>query len=123
MLGLNGAKLSIYYAKLLLGSSNFFLTTTDNMKQFFQPQAFEHIQLLKTIKQAIALTSALGEQYLWVDALCVVQNGPDKFDHLNAMASLYANSTLTIVAGQNGHADAASEVWMESPSLDWLSRK
>ncbi|KAM0511516.1 hypothetical protein ACHAPE_009768 [Trichoderma viride] len=88
------------------GSTNFFLTTTDNVRQLFQPQVFEHIQLPKTIKQAIALTLALGEQYLWVDALCIVQNGSDKIDHLNAMASLYANSTLTIVAGQDGHADA-----------------
>lgn len=88
------------------GSANFFFTTTENMRQLFQPQAFEHIQLPKTIKQAIALTSALGEQYLWVDALCIVQNGPDKMDHLNAMASLYANSALTIVAGEDSHADA-----------------
>ncbi|KAL7897578.1 heterokaryon incompatibility protein domain-containing protein [Trichoderma sp. SZMC 28014] len=88
------------------GSTNFFLTTTENMGQLFQPQAFEHNKLPKTIKQAIALTSALGEQYLWVDSLCIVQNGPDKIDHLNAMASLYANSTLTIVAGEDDHADA-----------------
>jgi hypothetical protein len=88
------------------GSTNFFLTTTDNVRQLFQPQALEQIRLPKTIKQAIALTSALGEQYLWVDALCIVQNGPDKFDQLNAMASLYAHSTLTIVAGEDDHADA-----------------
>ncbi|KAL7906104.1 heterokaryon incompatibility protein domain-containing protein [Trichoderma velutinum] len=90
------------------GSTNTFLTTTSNMKQLFQPHAFEekHIQLPKTIKQAIALTSALGEQYLWVDSLCIVQDGPDKVDQLNAMASLYANSSLTIVAGEGGHADA-----------------
>ncbi|KAL6904434.1 heterokaryon incompatibility protein domain-containing protein, partial [Trichoderma evansii] len=90
------------------GNPNFFLTTTSNMRELFQSQAFEqkHIQLPKTTKQAIALTSALGEQYLWVDALCIVQDGPDKLDQLNAMASLYANSILTIVAGEGGHADA-----------------
>ena len=90
------------------GNTNFFLTTTSNIQDLCQTQALEqpHIRLPKTLEQAISLALALGEQYIWIDALCIVQDGPDKADQLNAMASLYANSTLTIVAGEGGHADA-----------------
>ena len=90
------------------GHANAFLTTTDNIEQLYQPGALEQqlVRLPKTIKQAIALTSALDEQYLWVDALCIVQDGQDKADQLNAMASLFSNATLTIVAAEGEHADA-----------------
>lgn len=90
------------------GSKNNFTTTVDNVLHLSQPQGLEkeHVRLPKTVKQAIELTSALGELYLWVDALCIVQDGEDKADQLNAMASLYANAILTIVAADGAHADA-----------------
>ena len=90
------------------GGTNAFLTMTDNVVQLSEPGALEaeHVRLPKTIQQAIALTQALDEQYLWVDALCIVQDGQDKADQLNAMASLFSNATLTIVDAGGGHADA-----------------
>ncbi len=90
------------------GHTNTFLTKMENVEQLLQPNALhpDHVQLPKTIAQAIALTLALDEQYLWVDALCIVQDGPDKSDQLNAMASLFTNATLVIVAAEGGHADA-----------------
>ncbi len=90
------------------GDTNAFLTTTDNIEQLYEPGALEQqlVRLPKIIKQAIALTSALDEQYLWVDALCIIQDGQDKADQLNSMASLYANANLTIVAAKGEHAGA-----------------
>ena len=52
-----------------------------------------------TIKDAMTVTQALGERYLWVDALCIVQDDwAAKPPLLNAMAALYAKARLTIVA-------------------------
>ena len=53
-----------------------------------------------TIRDAIHLVEALGERYLWVDCLCVVQDAdPDELSTmLRAMAYIYASAELTIVA-------------------------
>jgi Heterokaryon incompatibility protein (HET) len=53
----------------------------------------------KTIQDAIQLTRLIGEKFLWVDSLCIVQD--DKEDvkmHLDGMGSIYANAYATIVA-------------------------
>lgn len=44
------------------------------------------------------LTLALGEQYLWVDTLCVIQGDDTETVHqLNLMGTFYASAILTIV--------------------------
>ncbi|KAJ9640275.1 hypothetical protein H2199_005814, partial [Coniosporium tulheliwenetii] len=48
----------------------------------------------QTIRDAMSVTKALGIRYLWVDALCIVQDDYDsKCVHLQAMASIYAAAT------------------------------
>ena len=65
------------------------------------------IVLPRTIRDAIHLVSELREKYLWIDSLCVIQD--DELDlQLNAMASIYAGATFTLViAGGN---DAGSGI-------------
>ena len=60
-----------------------------------------------TIMHAIDLTRVLGVQYLWVDALCIVQDETDdlKAQELNKMSYIYQNACLTIVAADGFHAD------------------
>lgn len=92
------------------GGTNSFLTTKDLLPSLYKPGVLDQsrraiLGLPRTISQAIALVKALGERYLWVDALCIVQDGDEKRDHLNAMASIYANAILTIVAAGGTGAD------------------
>ena len=48
---------------------------------------------------AINLTSRLGHQYLWIDSLCIIQDSAEDWNRESSlMASIYANSTLTIAA-------------------------
>ena len=56
--------------------------------------------LPETIRDAIRLVQSLGQRYLWVDRLCIIQND-DENKHLNIMRmdAIYSNSYLTIVAG------------------------
>ena len=55
--------------------------------------------LPKTIRDVIALTRQLGEKFLWVDSLCIVQdNYEEKEEHLSCMGSIYANAYVTVAA-------------------------
>ncbi|KIM97023.1 hypothetical protein OIDMADRAFT_169797 [Oidiodendron maius Zn] len=58
-----------------------------------------------TIRDAIYLTRKLGEKYLWVDCLCIVQDADSMEQSLKAMAAIYASAEFTIVdaAGQNAN--------------------
>lgn len=60
-----------------------------------------------TIVSAIGFTSAIGERYLWVDALCIVQddNFQRKQEQLNSMTAIYANASLVIVVADGAHSD------------------
>jgi Heterokaryon incompatibility protein (HET) len=63
-------------------------------------------QLPNTIKDAINMVEYLGERYLWVYALCIVQDDDRwKYHQINNMASIYANSHLTIIAADGDDAN------------------
>ncbi|KAK8011682.1 heterokaryon incompatibility protein-domain-containing protein [Apiospora arundinis] len=51
------------------------------------------------IRHSMDLIRALGERYLWADALCIVQDDAEQTAHqLRLMGDLYASATFTIVA-------------------------
>lgn len=53
----------------------------------------------QTIRDAMKVTKYLGERYLWVDSLCIVQDDKGSISrNLNAMHRIYANSALCLVA-------------------------
>lgn len=55
--------------------------------------------LPKTIQEAIHATRELGIPYLWVDALCIVQDDDeDRSRELASMAQIYRHATVTISA-------------------------
>lgn len=64
-------------------------------------------KLPQTIEDAINLTERLGYQYLWVDALCLIQDdlAEDKQRHLDRMDAVYNCSALTIVAASGHHGN------------------
>ncbi|KAF9481326.1 HET-domain-containing protein [Pholiota conissans] len=56
-----------------------------------------NIPLPQTITDAIFATHKLGLRYLWVDALCIIQDSDeDKVKELSVMAHIYRDSYLTI---------------------------
>ncbi|KAH7082887.1 heterokaryon incompatibility protein-domain-containing protein [Paraphoma chrysanthemicola] len=57
----------------------------------------EHIS--PTVRDAMQVVRAIGERYLWVDAICLAPDDKTKLvEQLQLMGSIYASARLTIVA-------------------------
>lgn len=92
------------------GNATTVKTTKRNLTDFKKPGSIRsdssNLAIPNTIRDALRLVSLLGEKYLWVDSLCIVQDEQHtKRLHLNSMASIYANACFTIVAADGNNAD------------------
>lgn len=59
----------------------------------------------KTIKDAMIVCKDIGIRYLWVDALCIVQDDPGKLQQIKNMHHVYAGAALTIIAASGDNAN------------------
>jgi hypothetical protein len=76
------------------------LLTVDTLDAKTQGLRLE--DLSQTIRDAIEVTAKLGYRYLWIDALCIIQDDQkDKRLEIEAMGSIYRNATLTIAASDS----------------------
>ncbi|KAF9479151.1 HET-domain-containing protein [Pholiota conissans] len=72
-------------------------TTTANINAYIREGI--NVPLPQTITDAILVTHRLGIRYLWVDALCIIQDSSeDKDNELGIMAHIYRDAYLTISA-------------------------
>lgn len=72
-------------------------TVTTKSSMVDKIKGFELESLPKTIQDALEVTRKLGFQYLWVDALCIIQDDPkDQAIEINLMGDIYRDSSLTI---------------------------
>ncbi|KAI7782019.1 hypothetical protein LA080_013957 [Diaporthe eres] len=89
-----------------------------------------HLSLPQVIRHTIALVPRLGERYLWVDSLCIMQDDAECLErHICHMASIYAAALFTIVAADGADADhgipgikGVSRARKLQPSLKLTSR-
>lgn len=59
-----------------------------------------------TIRDAVSLVHKAGIRYLWVDALCLVQDDPDDMKNgIGIMDTVYEQSLFTLVAATGVDAD------------------
>ncbi|KAF4627631.1 hypothetical protein G7Y89_g10524 [Cudoniella acicularis] len=83
--------------------------TTLNKSTMMQPGILNkiHTMIPRTIRDAIDLVKSLKERYLWVDALCLIQNDPEDLQiGVNVMDDIYERAITTIVAACGDNADA-----------------
>jgi hypothetical protein len=70
-----------------------------------------------TIRDAMDLVEAVGERFLWVDSLCIVQDDPEiRDEQIQIMDLIYGNALFTIMAATGDNADAGL------PGVRWGSR-
>ncbi|GKU06487.1 tol protein [Fusarium langsethiae] len=104
-----------------------------NLDWFQQDSALENMweQVPATIQHAVELVRLIGEEYIWVDRLCIVQDDYEtKQEQINQMAFIYGNAYFTIVAtaahsaeeGLKGIKDVSPSmyhnVWPERANMD-----
>lgn len=76
------------------------MTTQDNLKNHIE-RGIDLKDLPQTFQDAIQVVRGLKLRYLWIDALCIIQNEDHHEDwkrECGNMASIYRNSHLTIAA-------------------------
>jgi hypothetical protein len=87
------------YAALsyIWGGPQQFLTLRDNVDA--KMARIEIEDLPGTLRDAVLVCRAIGMQWLWVDALCIIQDDPqDKLEQLKDMGKVYQSASLTIIA-------------------------
>jgi hypothetical protein len=58
--------------------------------------------LPQTVQDAISVAKAIPVDYLWIDAMCILQDSAeDKAREIERMAQIYSQSTVTIVAASS----------------------
>ena len=91
------------------GSAPNLRLTKANIRQLIRPGSLDQFsyRLPRTIRDAISLVPQLGVRYLWVDALCLVQNDPEDLEcGINVMDLIYESAWLTIAAASGHDANA-----------------
>ena len=98
------------------GSSNrHFVTTKANIADLEIKGSLKRIfsNLSGTVQDAIRCVRELGERYLWIDALCIIQDSGDDMERqISQMDRVYEGSFVTIIS-----ASPHPEFWPEYDCL------
>lgn len=79
-------------------------TERENLKRMVQGIKWQDIP--RTIQDAIQITMALDLRYLWVDALCIVQDDEEDWQsQAPQMGAIYSRSFVTISAAEASSSD------------------
>ncbi|WZH46983.1 heterokaryon incompatibility protein-domain-containing protein [Fusarium acuminatum] len=90
--------------------------TRDNMSRLKQHNSLDQIPIPQTIRDAMAVVKATGERYLWVDALCIVQDDPeDLSQQTGRMDLIYSKALFTIVAACGSDSESGLAGFPSSP--------
>ncbi|KAK3377218.1 heterokaryon incompatibility protein [Lasiosphaeria ovina] len=93
------------------GPAKVFMTMRSEFPSLCEPGALAQLgdKLPLLLQDAILLVQRLGERYLWVDSLCIIQDATEsKQDLIGKMDLIYANAVCTIIA--HGSVDASSPI-------------
>jgi hypothetical protein len=79
------------------GPPPFLTTTLANIGD--HKKSMKVAELPQTIQDAIIVTRGLGLRYVWIDAVCIIQDSfEDKVKEIKVMGNIYHHSTLTVAA-------------------------
>jgi hypothetical protein len=99
---LDGSNMTGVYACLSYcwGTQNSCRTTTATILGFLVDIPWDILP--QTYKDAVVVASGLKIPYLWIDALCIIQDDTGDWEEQSAqMADIYGNSVVTVAAANN----------------------
>jgi Heterokaryon incompatibility protein (HET) len=80
-------------------------TTTSNDKER-RTQGFPIANLAQTFRDAITVTRELGQRYLWIDSLCIIQDDHRDWEtESKKMEAVFQHAYCTIAATSAEHSD------------------
>ncbi|OAL42935.1 HET-domain-containing protein [Pyrenochaeta sp. DS3sAY3a] len=92
------------------GFSKPFVMTSSNIVDF--QREIHTKELPQTIKDVVQIARAIGVRYLWIDALCIMQDGRhstaasiDWYDQVNKLHDIFGQSVVTIAASESFDGD------------------
>lgn len=105
-------------------SSDPFCLSTSNVEELRTPRSLRNVCLPATINDAIAVCRELGHPFLWIDRLCIVQDGSfvNKSVQLDQMAAIYGQAALTIVAAEGNGAEYGL-AGVSQPRIDYRAEQ
>ncbi|KAF6838242.1 heterokaryon incompatibility protein [Colletotrichum plurivorum] len=83
-------------------------TTRANLDIFLEPGALRRLEhdIPATVRDSIKLVPLLGERYLWVDSLCIVQDDEESARlQIDQMAPIFEGASIAIVAADGKDAN------------------
>ena len=81
--------------------------SASTISSLYKPFSLTEKILPTTVEDAITVTTKLGEKFLWIDRLCVMQDSDlDKAKFVPQMHLIYGNAQLTIIAAAGKDCDA-----------------
>ncbi|KAI0142754.1 HET-domain-containing protein [Xylariaceae sp. FL1272] len=88
------------------GTTQKYVLTRDTLEGWKATNGLDTRRLPQTIVDALHVTRQLGFRYLWVDALCIMQDSQeDKLKELPMMGQIYRHSAMTIIAACSSSAE------------------
>ncbi|CAM1500392.1 Fc.00g095540.m01.CDS01 [Cosmosporella sp. VM-42] len=107
------------------GTATAFLTTKGNLDTRSSRGGLQHVIQIssRAVQDAVKLTRDMGQQYIWIDQLCVIRGDDGLLNQtLRAMGAIYHHATATIVAAGGSDANAGLPgVQSGSRDLDHLT--
>lgn len=106
---ITGGRIKWVALSYVWGKKRFPTLKKDNLNSWTKPGALTAASvpdIPDTICDAISVARNMGEQYLWVDSLCIIQDSPeDKQKFIQRMDAIYYLASLTIVntAGKDAY--------------------
>ncbi|KAK7179635.1 heterokaryon incompatibility protein [Paraphaeosphaeria sporulosa] len=89
------------------GTSQQFLTLQSNYPGLLEKGSLLTQPITQTILDSMTLVRSLGEQYLWVDTMCIIQDDViNKATAITQMSSIYSCAVATIICFSGNSADA-----------------
>lgn len=75
------------------------LLTATTLHRYSTPGGLSEQEIPRTIRESMSLVADLGQRYIWIDSLCIIQDDlKDKQRMLPLMGDVYNHATLVLVA-------------------------